>query len=77
MSPEEQKISLIVYGDNLAALKLRKWWKSCLKHSSDGMTQASSKTIQNKFRVMRRCSPMALGKIQCQFGADMYIVEPT
>ena len=63
VSPEEQEIPLIMNGDDLSALKFGKWWESCLKHSSDGMTQAGSKTIQYEFRVMRRCSPMALGKI--------------
>ena len=77
VSPEEQEIPLIMNGDDLAALKFGKWWESCLKHSSNGMTQAGSKTIQYEFRVMRRCSPVALGKIQCQFGADMYTAEPT
>ena len=57
VSPEEQEIPLIMNGDDLAALKFGKWWKSCLKHSSDGMTQAGSKTIQYEFRVMHRCSP--------------------
>lgn len=75
VSPKEQEISLIVYGDNLAALKLGKRWESCLKHSSDSMAQAGNKTIQDEFRVMRCCSPMTLGKIQ--FGVDMYIAEPT
>lgn len=67
MSPEEQEISLVVYCDDLATLKFRKWWESCLKHSPNSMTQTSNKAIQNKFRVMRCRSAMALGEIQYQF----------
>lgn len=52
MSPEEQEITLIMQGYHLATLEFREGREQRLKHSSDGVTKAGGKVIQNKLRIV-------------------------
>ena len=60
MSSEKQEITLVMQSYHLATLELGKRREQRLKHSSDGMSKAGGKIIQDKLRVMRCCSCMSL-----------------
>lgn len=52
MSSEEQKVTLVVEGDDLSALELWHGREERLKHAADGVAQAGHKAVENEFGEM-------------------------
>ena len=60
MPSEKQEITLVMQSYHLATLELGERWEQSLKHSSNGMSEASGKVVQDKLGVMWCCSCVSL-----------------
>ena len=76
MSSEEHEITLVMESYYLATLELREWREQSLKHSSNTMSKASGKVVQNQLGVMWCCSCVSLVGVslsQGQTRIDLHI----
>jgi hypothetical protein len=60
MPSEEQKVTLVVQGDDLPTLEFRQRREKSLEHAPDGVSETRDKVVEYKLRVMGCCSRVAL-----------------
>jgi hypothetical protein len=60
MSPEKDKIALVVQSSDLSSLKLWNMGKQRREHPSDRVTKTGTKVVKNQLRFVRGCASMSL-----------------
>lgn len=59
MSPEEDKVALVVQGSDLTTLEFGDVGEEGSEHSSDGVTETGVKVVEDQFWLVRGCASVS------------------